>query len=445
MLSIKKNTISENKHSNILTLILTLFSIISIRTFLDNFAYPNTDNTFFPTERFVHFYLYFFSVFLSLSLLLYFLTKKSFSSVFNFLLKPFSLILLIPLIDLTLSGKATDALKYVPVSTNELFAVFLKLIDPLSGQGITIGQHIIFFFMMLFMAFFVFKNSDSLLKVFLLPFFSYVIIFAYAIIPSIIVMLSFDGSIQGIGTVDAYNKLLQQSWLSNTTTGVELLNKVFIQLNSMHEIFMSRFFWLMATLQIIIILLLANKTKLNLLKKFLDSKKILLLVIVALSGTVINQELFGNISLHNPINYTTLSVFIAVIALCFWKNMLMINAKVFDENFSKKEITAINIVSSLLIIFGALTLNRTVVILFIVIQSGYYLYTTHLSRDWEIPIIKPLIFGVISILISMSGFFLASPDQRIFAFPIKAITTIGLFVTIISIIIQASHRKKRIS
>src|SRR6266568_1479296 len=178
----EKSTTETNEPFSLLKIILTFFSIIAIRLFLDNLAYPNSGNYFYPTERFIQAPLYFFSVFFSLAILTYFLSKKPFGIILTFLTKVFLFILTVPLIDLLLSGTVPEALKYITVGTHELLPTFFQIMNPFSGQGITVGQHFAAYGIFISIAIFVFKETKSFYKLALSILLGYAILFFHAII-----------------------------------------------------------------------------------------------------------------------------------------------------------------------------------------------------------------------------------------------------------------------
>lgn len=435
----------EEKSFSLLKIIFTIFSIIAIRIFLDNLAYPNTGSYFFPTERFIQEPLYFFSLFFSFSLLTYFLTKSPFTKILPFITRTFLFILIVPIIDLILSGSQIEALKYITVTSDELFVTFFKTLNPLRGQGITIGQHFAVYGILITIGVFSYKETSKKIRSALAVVLGYAILFFYATIPSIIVSLGHGLLPKNLNATDSYNLLLKQSWLFSSVEDTTIFEKLFFQINSIHEIFIARFFWLLLLAQIAVIFFISNKNTWTALKKDLRISRIFYWFIIASIGIILNQKLFGDINLQNPINSISILTFLLLIVLNIWLAVFINDSedveidKISNQNrpliaktISNHDWNLIQIVIFILIGLGTITMNKSSAALLIMAQASYYIYSSQPLRLKKHFVFSSILTGIAAVFISMAGFFLVSPDQHIFAFPVKAMLIIGVFYALLS-------------
>lgn len=440
-----ESTQLENKYAFWSKLIITFFIIVGLRILLDNFSYPPHGEYFLPSERFIQAPLYFFSIFLSFSICTYYLTRSSFENIFHFTVKTFLLILIIPVFDLFFTGVSIDALNYVLINAGDFFKTFFKLLNPFSGQGITVGQHIGAALIFLALSFFVYKKTKNLLKSFLSIFFNYLVLFIYATIPSILVILENGFTQQKKSVSDSYTDILSQSWLSSGLTQKGFLSNIFANTSQIHEIAMARLFWLAIIIQLLLIFFISNRSLWNTLRYNLRPERLLYWFIIAGTGILTSEKLFGNLNLSNPVNIISLLTFLFLIVLNIWL-AVFINDKedveideisnpsrpLIKKTVTKKEWSLLQIILVLLIISGLLTLTRSVAFLLILFQAIYYIYSVgplKLKRNF---ITSSVSIGVASIFVSMAGFFLVSPDQHIFAYPLKAFFIIGIVYALLS-------------
>ena len=440
----------EKGDFSLIKIILALFGIIAVRMFLDNLIYPSTGGYFLSTERFVQEPLYFFSVFSSFSILIYVFTKSSFNSIFSFLIKTFLFILLIPVIDLFLNGQVTDATQYLYIETSAFLATFFKIINPFSGQGITVGQHIGAFFIFICIAWFVYKKTSNVWKSLISLLSSYVILFFYAILPSIISLfntkpVSLDPIIHEAANtpvIETYYFILKQSWLMNVAKNSSTF---IINMDSLHEILMSYVFWILLVIQIGVMLFIASKRLWNVFQNNFPIARIFYWFIIAAIGIILNYKLFGSINLQNPVNFLAITVFFILGVPNLWLAVLVNDAEDIEidkisnperplvkKEVSKQEWRTMQIILLLLIAFGTMTMSRATGFSLIIAQSIYYIYSAKPLRLKKHFLSSSLLIGIASVSVAMSSFFLVSPDQHVSAFPVNAILIIGIAYAILS-------------
>lgn len=446
----QENTLeSDQKGFFLLKIIATLFSIIAIRMFLDKLAYQDTGGYLLPQERVIHASLYYFSVFFYLSILYYFFTKELFKNTFNLLTKIMLFVLSVPLFDILFKGiEGTRPPIYLIISKSDFISYFFKIINPLSEQGITLGQHIGAYAIFITLAFFIYKKTKSWLKSLLSIFLGYAILFFDAIIPSIINIFSnrdllFDKEIV------PYFFMLQNSWIANMVKIVPTdFSNFFLQtevLNTWHEILLARFFWIYVVIEILIIFFLSNKRAWNILRHNLPKERIIYWTIISIIGIIINQRMFGDILFSNPANFITLAVFFLLIVLNIVLAVFINDAEDIEidkisnpsrplvkKEFSPQEWNLVQTVLLIIIVLGLLTLNNATAFLLIFAQAAYYLYSARPLRLKRHFLLSSVLIGFATVFVAMAGFFLVSPDQSFFVFPVKAMLILGLSYALVS-------------
>jgi len=441
--------LQEKEAFSLLKILVTVFCIIAIRMPLDKLAYQNTGDYFLPYERAVHASLYYFSVFLSLSILAYFLTKVPFKNIFTFLTKIFIFILIVPLTDLVFHLTKTRPPIYLVIQMQDFLITFFKILNPFSGQGITFGQHIGAYAIFIALAIFVYKKTKSIFKSLISIFLGYVILFFDAIIPSIITALGNKNLAPGQSATESYMLIIKNSWIVNAVKTAPLyLDNLFSQLNTLntwHELVLARFFWILVTIEVVIIFFIANKRLWNAFQNNLRIERVAYWFIIATIGIVMNQKMFENVDLRNPINFISLLLFFMLIALNIWLAVFINDAEDIeidaisnpDRPFVKKEISSqewhlMQIILLILIVFGLATLNNATAFLLLFAQAAYYIYSSRPLRLKRHFLFSSILIGFATVCVAMAGFFLVSPDQSFFAFPIKAIAILGISYALLS-------------
>jgi 4-hydroxybenzoate polyprenyltransferase len=442
-MSTSTNNITQEKEPfSLFKIITTVFSIIFIRIFIENFSSPNGTGYFFSWEGILlHASMYFFSVFLSLAILTYLFTKESLESILNYLTKIFTFILLAPLVDLAFSGTEVASMRYVPTGIENIIPLFFKLINPLSSQGITIGMHVSAYLIFISLAFFIYKKTKSVLKSFSFLILGYTVIFLYAIIPNIITLFSPTALPDAL----AYGLILKQSWITTTIENAAAFQNALWQNDYMHDLLMARIFWILIFLQTSTLLFLVNKKLWTTLKSNLRLERVLFWYMVAAIGIIINQKLFGSINIQNSANIISLIVFFALIALNAWLAVFINDAEDIEidmisnkdrplasHKVSQDDWNKIQSILFILIIFGTATFNKATAFFLVLAQAIYYIYSARPLRLKSHYISSSILVGSAAVFISMAGFFLVSTNQRITTFPASAIAIIGISFALIS-------------
>ncbi|KKQ45629.1 MAG: hypothetical protein US63_C0013G0013 [Candidatus Moranbacteria bacterium GW2011_GWC2_37_8] len=442
----EKSTMQKFEEFSLLKIIFSIFSIIILRLFLENYVYPDAMGYFFSTERVIHAILYFFSLYFSLSLLLYFFTKDVFENILIFVSKIFLFILAVPVVDFifnTMTSKAFMA--YLTVSPDKFLTTFLDILNPLSRQGVTFGQHFAAYAILISMIIFVHKRSKDIIRILFLIASVYLTLFFYEMIPSFIMLFGSPELLANQDALSAYHSAINQSWFSNYTEGFDSFNEVFFKTEIAHEITMAKIFFITLTLQLGLIFFTAKRKFWNGIQKDLRITRIIYWFIIAAIGIVISQKINGDIHLENPINIISLLVFLIVGVLNAWLAAFVNDGEdikidtisnpdrpLITKAVSLTQWNVMQLVFLILISFGMFTMNKSVISLFFVTQTIFYLYSSSPLRLKRHFATSTILSGIAVVAIAMAGFFLVSPNQHVNAFPIKAILIIGISYGLLS-------------
>lgn len=428
-------------------IILSLFGIVIIRTFFENFSSADPSGYFFSwKDAYLQFPIYYASIFLSFGLLLYFLTKKSLNQILNFEIKIFLFALLPPIIDLLVTKGKGSAILYIVTEPQKLPIAFFELLNPITSSGITFGVHVAAYLILIFLSIFIYRATRNILRAFLGIFIGYAIFFFYAITPSIIVAPHFLQN-SPVSVSEAYRSIFEQSWTMMTQTS--LGDKIFTYQNigtsaSLNEP-VTQLFFLYLTFQVGLFFIIFKPNLFASVKRNLCPERIVYWFIIAAIGIAINQKIFNDIIFLNSINIISLLVFFTLIILNIWFAVCVNDQEdiaidkisnptrpLAAETISLSEWKAIQTILALLVFLGILTMNRSVMFLFLLAQMLYYIYSARPLRLKSNFIFSSIIIGLASIAIAMAGFFLVSPDQHFDAFPINAILIIGISYALLS-------------
>lgn len=436
---------SDGKNFSFNKILPTLIGIILIRVFLESFSSPGLGGNIFPWEGiFLHFPIYYISTFFSFTLLLYFFTKDSAEKIFTFLAKAFVFMWIAPIADLIYKHGQVSPQSYVITNPHNILDVFIKLLNPLGYEGITFGTHIASYILLFSFAFFINKKTNNVLKAALGVFFGFLILFSYALTPTI--AASFSNINPSASAVLNYYNMLEHSWIVTTQ------DKTFFNLSGqefdhvfLNNIFTIRCFWLLIIIQAAACLYIFNKNRFIVLKNNMRFERIGNFIFLALIGIAISIYLSGDINIKNPANVISLLVFLILIILngilaVFINDEedIAIDSVTNQERplikkiISLKDWREMKLYIFLLIIAGTLSLNRATAFFLFLTQGIYYIYSTYPLRLKRHFITSSLSIGLATISISMAGFFLVSPTQQISKFPLLALLIIGFSQALLS-------------
>lgn len=170
----------ENSKKPFTYFILTFFFAVTLRNFLELLL----DNTPFSLQGYIHTYMSYITLALSLILLFYFLTGTPLIKIAKVILPAFIILILAPLLDFLLSwGKGYTIYYMFPDTHPNLVLRFFTFFGDFSGVGITPGMRIeIAIVLLAGFGYFYLKNS-SFFKSLFYTLLTYILIFWYCAIP----------------------------------------------------------------------------------------------------------------------------------------------------------------------------------------------------------------------------------------------------------------------
>jgi 4-hydroxybenzoate polyprenyltransferase/tetratricopeptide (TPR) repeat protein len=184
-------SIEEQKH-NVFIWLLTLFSIIFARNFLEGVlerghiiglsSIPHTSYINF----FIHFPFFFVSLLLALTIILRYLTRENIEKILRVIV-PFSIIIILPpIIDFIVSNGKGATLSYM-ISSRDAYLLLTRFFNPfVEIKGLTYGVRIEVFIGCLLTLLYVFIKTKNILKALLGTMGFYLIVVFWASLPVII-------------------------------------------------------------------------------------------------------------------------------------------------------------------------------------------------------------------------------------------------------------------
>lgn len=437
-------SLEQKEKTPLWKMITSLFGIITLRVFLENFSSPDQSGYFFHwRDAFLQFPLYYCSVFLSFAILLRLFTKKNLDQILDFEIKIFLFTLIPTLADLLVTLGRGAAMSYVITEPAKFLFTFFKLMDPRGFMGITFGIHVAAYLILFFMASYTYKATKSSLKALNIAVVGYVVLFCYAVTPSLIALPQMVFG-QEVSAVDAYMTTLDNSWIITTKEKVSFLSRSFdLQISQNEPI--TQLLFLYIFFQLGLLLALSQQKFWRAFKKNMRLERVLFWFFIAATGMIIAQNSLGTLHLLNMMNIISLGVFAALIALSAWLAVSVNdledvaidtisnpNRPLVTKEISLQQWRNMQVLLLLLLIFGTALMNHAVAFLFVLAQLCYYIYSVkplYLKRHF---ISSSLLIGSVSVIITMAGFFLVSSDQHLAAFPLKTIFLVGAAFALIS-------------
>ncbi|HBI17617.1 MAG TPA: hypothetical protein DDY52_05770, partial [Candidatus Moranbacteria bacterium] len=287
-----KNFFENDNPLSIQKVAASLFALVLMRTFLEFFSNPDPSGFIFGWETtYLHFPLFYFSLFLFFTLILLLLTRKTIDRIWNFLLPSFILILLPPVIDLFSKDNQVTAISYIATEPQNFISLFFKFPQFSTQPGITMGIQVTAFLILSLLGLFILKNTNNIFKSAIGVLWGYLFLFFCAIIPSI-VALPYIWQNQIDSAEKIYNSALNSGLIQVTRQALPLSLTTANQQAFFHAIFMAQSFWLLVVIQLFFIFILPN---LKYRKMFLENfpyTRIIYWTFIALIGIYLNQKTF---------------------------------------------------------------------------------------------------------------------------------------------------------
>lgn len=447
MLESLKERIAEaiNREINWSFSILTVLAVILIRDFLETFSNPHYQGNFFPASFvFLHAPLFYISVIFSLVLLIFYFAKLEFKQAFNLGILFSPIMLLPPIIDLLITGGRGAGMAYLFFNSfsemaQSLLSFFGKFIEP----GITLGIRIEVALILIGLGYLIYLRTKNLKKMILGVVIGYLIFFFYFSFPSIFVFLfgniDYFRTISGVPINLALNDLFFNS-LANSIHYLQDLSsdKAFL-FDQQFYIMANRLVWLFLFVQSIWLFYLGNRRVFDAWRKNLRWERVLYYLAISILGILFGFRMSAIHHVFNAVDILGLLVFFISVALSFWlavgindvydiKTDSISNPArpLIKKTITVKEQNLINLFLFVFIITALATINYLVLVLFLLFQAVYFIYSVPPLRLKKIFGLSSLLVGFNALLILMAGFYFVAPVQKLSFFP-KNILALILF------------------
>lgn len=419
-------------------ILISLFCIVLIRIFFESFSSPAINNQLFPwTGIYLHIPLFYLSIFLSLSILLYWFTKNNIQEIFVFLLNAHLLILIPPLFDLIITKGSGISMHYIFTYIGNIPNYFFLFANPFFQiDGVTWGMRLAILLLFVLIFLYIYKTNKNKLSSFFSLLIAYFIFIFYATLPSFFI----TEKVTSISYIEAFKKILTNSLIYRTQNS----NVYLISIENINNILLSQIFWLFVVFQTIYIFYKTHNDSFPIIKNVLRIGRILNFFLLAFIGIFISMRLNGGFS-FSPINIVTLAAFFVLLLMILAFSVFLNDAedKNIDEISNKDRPLANGLVTMpdwnklslylfVIITIGLLSINKISAFFLILLAVSYYLYSVHPLRLKKHFISSSILIGLATTFTSMAGYFLVSGERSLSSFPLKAILIIGISQGLIS-------------
>lgn len=368
-------------------------------------------------HNFLHYVLFYFSLFLSFVLLAWLLTQKNPLSLLQTFL-PFSLLIILPpIFDLILTKGAGKNITYFLLPLTELFKNFYTF--GFLSAGITSGLQITSALIIVLLSAYVFKKTNSFFRTATCIFLSYTLIFSYAALPDLFLRLAFPSPT--LFLTEVFQRGLATSFYFDRSGD---------SLSILTEKFAATLFWLTTLAQTALLFYLSTKTSFSAWKKNLQWNRAFYWFFIALLGFKLARP--ENIFQLPPNLFDVLTIgLFLVVSLCgVWLAIIINDSN--DEHIDRVANQARPLVSgtitkqdyrtigaSLLLFFltGLFLLSAATAFLLLLGELLYFFYSSPPFRLKRHFLTSSLITGLAGLTVAMAGFFLFNQSQRLQDFP----------------------------
>lgn len=424
----------------------TIFTVILLRLFLENFSSLGPQGYFTLIYGVVlHVPLFYISVIALLALTFVFFAKLDIRQAINLGVLFSPIILIAPIVDLLFTGGAGANTAYLFFNNfNEaifdFFAFFGKFTDP----GVTLGMRVEVFAALAGVAYLIYFRTKNIKRTITGVLFCYFIIFLYLAFPGFIVVLFDPNNYLAISQkagLDAFslvfNDLFSSSLLNTVHFTETLSDNAALLFNQRFDILCSRILWLALLFQCGAIFYLKNKQLFFSWLGNLRWERIFYYLILSVLGIFEGFSLYSSGYTFGFIDILGLLIFFVLIALSFWlavgindiadlKTDSISNPgrPLIKKTITEKEQKAINLFLLVFIIVGSLLINTWVLVLLLLFQGVYFIYSSPPFRLKRVFGLSSLLVGFNALLVVMAGFYFVSPEQTLVAFPLHVLIMI---------------------
>lgn len=165
---------------------ISFFFVVTTRNYLEVFS----DGLGLRYLSVFHYYLSYFSVILSMSLILHYASKVAIEKILRIVLASSLIIAMPPILDLLLSGGiGYDISYFVPGEHHDMWRRFFTLFGSFQDSGITPGIRVELIFIVLFSGIYIYYKKRNIIRSILFSFLIYCFLFAYFSLPYLTMVL----------------------------------------------------------------------------------------------------------------------------------------------------------------------------------------------------------------------------------------------------------------
>ncbi len=431
--------------------LITFFSIVFVRNFLENFSGPRSDQRLIDFfTNFIHYPLAYLALFLSIVLVLHLITRVEIVKVLKFGLIGLAVIWLAPILDLIVTWGRGWTIAYQFTGWQNFFFNLFTLGGEFRNPGATLGVRIEVILIIVGLALYTYLKTASLKKAFLALVSVYLIIFFYFNLPLLLVtaekLLSGGlGSLSQLSLVSFYNQeIISSGTFLNRTLGLDTTLTLFPW--TANRGFETIFNLEISASYIIIIIALALA-----LLKFYQPKRFSAIIknirVLRLGhylfmtglGIYLGYLFRGRWLFHSAYDYSILLV-LFISAAFFWVTAVFYNDLI-DEKIDQisnprrplpqrivtpTEMQTLVLAPLVIALVSALIVGYYALVFGLTALALSYLYSAEPLRLKRWPIVNTFLIALASLSLVLSGFFLAGGTEKLNDFPVKvAIVVLG--------------------
>lgn len=417
----------------------TVFSVIFLRIFLENFSSTGPQSSFtLISGIFLHIPLFYVSIIASLFLAILFFAKLEIKQAINLGVLFSPIMCLPPIVDLIFTGGVGANTAYLFFNNfSEAFFDFLTFFGRFVNPGITLGMRVEIFLVLAGVTYLIYLKTRNIKRTILGAFFCYIVFFIYLAFPGFIVVLFDHNNYLALnqgGDSGAFSLVLSSLFsgsLLKTIHFSEVLssNKA-VLFNQQFDILCGRILWLAFLFQGGLIFYLKNKQSFFSWLNNLRWERVLYYLALSILGIFLGRSLYSFGYSLGFIDFLGLLIFFVLVALSFWlavgindqadlktDSISNPDRPLVKKTITDKEQNAINLFLFIAIIIGSLLINCWVLILLLLFQGIYFIYSSPPFRLKRAFGLSSLLVGLNALVITMAGFYFISPQQFLISFP----------------------------
>ncbi len=437
----------ENNNASLLNWVGFFFVVVLFRFLLDSFSGLGYLGQFLTAASFLHMFLWYASVVISIIIILHLFSKEKIEKVFKSILIFFPLIFISILLPFVINEPVFRSYSYIFAQNwSQLFgSIFGFFFNFNSVFNFSISIRVEIFVFLFLMAVYIFAKTRNLLKTLLAAFFGYLAIMLFGSLPSFIIIFQNPLSLHPV----AYFLNLFYNNFNILFVGHNYFEFLSSQsYNIWLDLISSAIIFPAFVLGIFILFFIYNK---NLLKTVVDNfrwERGVAYVVMSFIGVVVAWK-YQNIPVQfNFINIfclidLALSAFLFHLATIFHNDIYDYqidavsnsNRPLPSGKMSSSQFRYLSLIFSLMSLIGSLVLNFYFFILVLASLGLAFLYSSPPLRLKKVFLLNIFLIAMAYLFFVMGGFFVAFPKATINDFPINI-----AFLTILAVFLAGNFK-----